>query len=284
MSEPVDLYCNGYVATPIISAFRRRLPAFLDTREFRQREDLIRQTGANPRVLSVALRALQLLGWLEKSMDDGYRLSGRADVDRFGPDLIALYGIDPRQVIQQEPYVRSLIESIDAALLSAAPAGSLAEGAVMVPLILALRESGADGFAAGLDKLDTTLAQKIRKLFVTRRWLSPNGSKLTRAGRLLLEADEFRVVASYRPLLHRIDDLLFGNSSTGPRAGKEISGAAQDCRTYAVGHEEPAEIVRQLQSQGLDAGEKVLYVRSSLKTAIPGGSSQPAEGDRKSVV
>ncbi|MGC2744995.1 MAG: SDR family NAD(P)-dependent oxidoreductase, partial [Candidatus Angelobacter sp.] len=86
-----------------------------------------------------------------------------------------------------------------------------ARGAVMVFLILMLRGSDTAGFRQQLDRIDSNLSHKITALFIQQGWLAADTGELTVSGKALLEASEFNIAESYRPLLHAMDDLLFGD-------------------------------------------------------------------------
>src|SRR5215470_14186228 len=113
MTYLANSYCHGYVATPIVEACRRRgLFKLLDVREFRELAWLIKELEANAGYFTIALEALESLGWLKKNIDGAYRLTGKADgYPELG--LTPLYAVEPEQLIAQDPHARTLREKIE---------------------------------------------------------------------------------------------------------------------------------------------------------------------------
>ncbi|HEY2971011.1 MAG TPA: hypothetical protein VGJ48_00735, partial [Pyrinomonadaceae bacterium] len=215
MLDLASVYCYGYMATPIVEACQRRgLFELLDIREFRERTGLIRELKANAGYFTVALEALESLGWLEKNSDDAYRLTSK--VDRY-PErgLTELYAMEPEQLIRQKSHARTLSEKIEQVFLrsevgeSASP--DPARGSIIVPLAVALRGTDAEDCCENLDRLDPRLSQTIIELFIQQGWLTVDKAELTPSGKALLQCLAFNVAVSYRPVLHAIGELLFGD-------------------------------------------------------------------------
>ena len=215
MLDLLNLYCHGYVATPIIEAFRRHgLFELLGTGSFRRRDWLIRKVRANAGYLTAALHALESLGWLEKDAD-AYRATDRADSDRFDLDLTALYAVEPRQLLLEEGQARQFGEKLEEILRrndeTDSLSATLAYGAIVLPLVMALQQQGAAPFGRKLQRLDARLAAAIRALFVRQQWLADDDGPLTATGEHILGTHVFTIALSYRPMLHAMEELLFGD-------------------------------------------------------------------------
>ncbi|HEX6095134.1 MAG TPA: GNAT family N-acetyltransferase, partial [Thermoanaerobaculia bacterium] len=212
MLDLLNLLCHGYVATPIVEALRRHgLFELLETGSFRRRDWLIRKLGASSGYLTVALHALESLGWLERNGDDAWRATARADSGQFDLDLTALYAAEPRALLRDADPARQLAERIEKVLDRGAD--GLVHGAIVPPLITALQEDGADRFSRTLARVDARLARAIRALFVRQQWLADDGDTLTPAGEHVLQTRVFTIAVSYRPMLHSMEQLLFGDAA-----------------------------------------------------------------------
>src|SRR5689334_8014379 len=110
MLDLLNLFCHGYVATPLIEACRRRgLFGALDGGAFRGRAGLAGELGANAGYLAVALHALESLGWIERNAaGDAVRLTGAAKSEAFDLDLTALYAIEPQRLIDDPGWAAHL--------------------------------------------------------------------------------------------------------------------------------------------------------------------------------
>src|SRR5215813_5569013 len=210
----LSAFCQGYLITPIVEACRRHgLFELLDTREFRERTWLIKELKANTGYFTIALEALQYAGWLEKNID-AYRLTGKVE-NCSELDLTSLYAVPPEQLILPGPHMSMLIAKIEqlfpgreAKQFSAPhPAG----GCIIVPLIVALQGTNSTFLREQFDGIDPVLSQRIFDLFIQQGWLRADKTVLTATGKALVEAGEFNLAAFYRPVLHGIGDLLFGD-------------------------------------------------------------------------
>src|SRR5437763_10459692 len=218
------IYCQGYVSTPIIEACQQRgVFTLLDTDEFRERTWLIKTLAANAGYFTIALEQLESLGWLEKKMD-AYRLTSKTNgfSDR---GLTSFYAIEPERLITQDTgKFKEKIEQVffhpearESALFNPA------QGPIIVPLVVCLQKLNPENFCEELNQFTPALAPAIIELFSRQQWLT--GDQLTASGKALLHSTAFDIAASYRPLLHSMDDLLFGDSARVFRK-KELSGVS----------------------------------------------------------
>jgi acyl transferase domain-containing protein/enoyl-CoA hydratase/carnithine racemase/acyl carrier protein/NAD(P)-dependent dehydrogenase (short-subunit alcohol dehydrogenase family) len=225
MLKLLKFCCHGYVAMPIIeSCHKQGLFTILEGDKFCKRSWLVKELKANEGYFSIALQALESLGWLEKNDKDAYRLIGRSDKDLFGLDLTSLYAIDPETLLKKATYARRLAEKIGKVLLAdkmvSIHGEDLVMGAIIPPLVIGLKylgtlswKEGEDNFCEAIGGLDKKLVQAIEKLFISRNWLTRDKSQLTAEGRRLLHGGEFMQLLAYRPMLYGINNLLFGDST-----------------------------------------------------------------------
>src|SRR5262245_12014043 len=215
MIDLATSYCHSYVGAPIVEACRQRgLFKLLDIGEFRERTWLIKELKANAGYFTIALEALESLGWIEKNVDGAYRLTGKAGGH---PEmgLTPLYAVEPEQLIAQGPHARTLREKIEQIFFRSEAEDSAspdpARGAVIVPLVVSLQRLDASKFCEELTRLGAPLSQTVIELFARQQWLTEDKAQLTVSGKDLLQRGVFNVAASYRPALHGVGDLLFGD-------------------------------------------------------------------------
>jgi polyketide synthase PksN len=68
MLSLINMYCHGYVATPIIEAcYKQGFFSLLDKKKCQKRLWLIKKLKANSGYFTMALQALESLGWLKVS-------------------------------------------------------------------------------------------------------------------------------------------------------------------------------------------------------------------------
>ncbi|UII31931.1 SDR family NAD(P)-dependent oxidoreductase [Fulvivirga ulvae] len=223
MLKLLKFCCHGYVAVPVIEACHKQgLFTLLDKNKYRKRTSLIKELKANEGYFSMALQALESLGWLESNPNDAYRLTDRVDKYLLNLDLASLYTADPEALLRKTAYAAAFGKKIDKILLKDliknTLTASLVRGAILTPLVTGLKQAGAqalkndeDNFAEVLSGLDKNLAQSIEKLFVQQAWMDPDTKQLTPEGRQLLQAEELSEIVAFRPVLHTMSDLLFGD-------------------------------------------------------------------------
>ncbi|MBL6449565.1 SDR family NAD(P)-dependent oxidoreductase [Fulvivirga sp. 29W222] len=222
MLKLLKFCCHGYVAMPVIEACHKHgLFTLLDGNKFHTRKGLIKELKANESYFSVALQALESLGWLEKNDKDAYRLTGRVDKGLLDLNLTSLYAIEPESLTQKVTYAKRLGKQIEKVLLTSPDSNNLGsdlvKGAIIAPLITSLKslntlvlETDKDNFKEVLGQLNKDLAEPVEQLFVRYKWLTNDGL-LTEEGRHILQADVWADVIAYRPMLQGIDQLLFGD-------------------------------------------------------------------------
>lgn len=215
----INRLAHGFVAVPVILACEERgVFSLLDTQGAMEASELIDATGANEGHLHVALRMLEALNWIK--LEDG-RLSvtGSAAERRFIPASIThLYHTPFTSVLSgaaSDSSIRDWLRLSSERWNGASSfTADLIDGPLLLPLLLALCEKGA---AENLLKAQASdLRRDIAALFLARGWADGTieSCHLSNAGRFLLDHISITsTVASYHPMLARMEDVLFGNCS-----------------------------------------------------------------------
>ncbi|MCP5007601.1 MAG: hypothetical protein GY941_27250, partial [Planctomycetes bacterium] len=222
MLSVLNYYSHGYVAVPIIeSSVKRGLFELLDLKKPRNRTWLIEKLKANEGYFTLALQTLESLGWLHTEGDDSYLLTKQAEPDLFSLNLTSLYAVPPEKLLQDSALQKQFLEKIAEVLPHCSPqatlSGKLLEGAVIVPLILALRQIGIPDSLKNFKALPYILRQEIELLFFQREWIKGSKGKwaFTEPGKEIFNKTGVLAIGpSYRPMLFRMDQLLFGDSAS----------------------------------------------------------------------
>ncbi|MCP5005244.1 MAG: GNAT family N-acetyltransferase, partial [Planctomycetes bacterium] len=222
MLSVLNYFNHGYVAVPILeSCVKRGLFELLSLQEPRKRTWLIKELTANEGYFTLALQALETLGWIQKVGNDSYLLNKQAEPDLFSLNLTTLYAVSPENLLQDNTLQKQFLEKIAEMLLHCSPqatlSGKLLEGAVIVPLLLALKQLGLPGSFRDFNKLPHKLRQEIEALFFQREWIKGSKGKwtFTEPGKEIFNKTGVLAIGpSYRPMLFRMDQLLFGDSTS----------------------------------------------------------------------
>ena len=178
----LNSYSHGYVAVPVIGACRRH--------GWLERLDL---SAGNAGFLRVALHMFESLGWGREAAAKSAALPDEAD---------ALYGV-PFAELFTRPESRALLGRTARALASCETT-RLFDGAVMLPLLIALKQGSAT-----LADLDDDVCALLRRNGLLER------NAWTELGTQLIDrAYVMAIAGSYRPMLARMDELLFGDAAS----------------------------------------------------------------------
>jgi hypothetical protein len=222
MLETINIYNHGFVAIPVIFACKRR--GFFDLLAREKAlfcEQMSEQLKANSGHFQVALRMLESLHWLSRNEQEKYSLTPEAANYKAIPeDVLQLYLLPIESYLQgtQPGLLGKWIEcscqrwNIDNPLIA-----DFLDGILVIPLLLALHKYNL--FEEPERKpLFSSLSSPIQKdlieLFTNLGWIELKAGHLTftQAGQFIKErALNTAVVASYTPMLSRMDDVLFGD-------------------------------------------------------------------------
>jgi polyketide synthase PksN len=219
MLSILNTLCHGYVAIPVIQVCRkRRLFARWGVGKGIRFQTLARRAGANPGYLRIALSMLEALGWVSRN-DDTYYPDRKIDFDIIPEGILGLYQIAPEDMFDDTAAQVKLAQGLRA--LRNRPADSddiaiLVEGALLLPILIALRQTAVSGHTPLPRSLHAELKRELCGLFVEKGWGNQTGdvfSFSTTGTELIERAYVMAIAVSYRPMLARMEELLFGNSA-----------------------------------------------------------------------
>jgi acyl transferase domain-containing protein/thioesterase domain-containing protein/SAM-dependent methyltransferase/acyl carrier protein/ribosomal protein S18 acetylase RimI-like enzyme len=209
MLSLLNRYAHGYVAVPVIVSLREHGVLNLLSESIGYPFDrLVADTGANAGHLRIALRLLESLGWCRGDEHEGIWLTETARMHQLVPaQLLPLFDMPI-----SENWVSGLGGDRLAELVGQSANrwgiqderfADMVDGAFFIPLLLSLRQSL---------QLDN---ERIASLFVAHGWATRERElQLSELGRSLLDRIPITgMVASYRPMLARMDQLLFGDAA-----------------------------------------------------------------------
>ena len=184
---------------------------------------LIEQLKANKSYFSIALQALEILGWIEKTQEGFYRLTDTADPDFFSMSLSEVYQVVPAVLLKKQNFKELLLQKLKRLTLLLAQEHSLsvqlAEGAIVLPLLQGLKQLEIPESFEGFQKLPQSLRQAIEAYLVQKQWLhkrskTDSSYQLTEIGtEVFNKVGVLLIPASYRPMLAQMDELLFGDAT-----------------------------------------------------------------------
>ena len=232
MLEILNRYAHGLASVPFLHALRER--GGLDRLESGplSAEQLAQGLSANRGYLDVALRMLVCLEWVRPAADGRYEATPELAHARVIPG-----GIMDLYRFPFDAYVRGdATESLEPWLeLSERRWNSdhpflpdFLDGLVIIPLLLALQtqkrlevierkpKNDEQVVATVRLRVEPHVRRAVERLFVANGWAARAGRTLTlsRAGRFVIERIFITaVLASYRPMFVRADELLFGDAA-----------------------------------------------------------------------
>ncbi len=222
MLEIINIYNHGFVAIPVIIACKKRGFFNLLAREKALScEQMSEQLKANSGHFQVALRMLESLHWLSRNEQGKYSLTPEAaNYQAIPEDILELYLLPIESYLQgkQPGLLGKWIEyscqrwNIDNPLIA-----DFLDGLIVIPLLLALHKYNLleDSETKPLfSSLSSPIQKDLIKLFANLGWieLKTGDWGFTKVGEFIKErALNTAIVASYTPMLSRMDDVLFGD-------------------------------------------------------------------------
>ena len=223
-------YQHGFVAIPVVLACKRHGLFELGQRSSPLPFDvLVKELCANSGHLRVALHMLVSMQWLSHDDDDRYTLTPISELHRHIPeDITSLLSFPMHEYISEHSDRLSLETWVELSgrrwNIQDPTMAHFLDGLLMIPLLLALRERslspGSDHRRESLfAALPSRAGAEIVALLAGKGWLDHADRPLSMGGPALNEAGRFMVgrslitatVASYRPMLTNIAEVLFGN-------------------------------------------------------------------------
>lgn len=219
MLDELNRYAHGYIAVPVILACRRGgLFALLEERGPISVESAADALGANRGYLRIAWRLLRSLGWLEAAGGERFALTDSARTALVIPDeLQTLLDFDFDGYLDGRGSLDAYIRQSEGRWGIDDPvAADLLDGVFVVPLLVmaARRQSLEVEGDAPFAGVPSPARGELQRLFANKEWLSPDAAgPLTSEGRFMLErAMNTATVLSYRPMMKRVGELLFGDA------------------------------------------------------------------------
>ncbi|WP_160717059.1 SDR family NAD(P)-dependent oxidoreductase [Chitinophaga solisilvae] len=223
MLSVLNNYAHGFAAIPVIaSCIKRGLFHTLNERPDISFTEVTLQLQANPGYLRIALHMLESMGWLVRNSQDGYRLSVEADQRLFiPPDIMELMHFPWQEYLQGTAGAYSLEKWISAAIQQwhapGKPVSIFLDGMLVLPLLLSLRKAGLLQEETLFSALSPQVKKELTVLFLHKGWAVENagGIGFSDTGRYLAERIFIAAtLASYRPMLQQIDEVIFGDCKT----------------------------------------------------------------------
>ena len=214
---------HGYVAIPVILACRRAgLFKILQPHESLSWQAIVDGLQANSGHLRVALRLLESLGWVERTEGDGYRLTGESRKQAQVPDDVlhlldipfTAYLDEAGGALDVQPWLK---RSLDGWGVDDDQLRGFLDGLIVLPLFLALRSSGSPHASNPLLGVPESRRGALEAFLLGKDWGKGEGDafELSESGGFLKERIlNAGVVMSYRPLLQKLDDLIFGDCAS----------------------------------------------------------------------
>jgi acyl transferase domain-containing protein/SAM-dependent methyltransferase len=234
MLELLNILAHGYVAVPVILACQKQ--GMLESMSLHEPEDfesLGRRLGANPGHLKVALVLLESLGWVKSGAAGGWlKTPEAARAARLPADLAESLHFPFGEFIDGHCDGAQVVRWFECSKGGWAVGDEtwarLLDGMIAIPLLLGLHERsllavdehGAPGFVTSNLRFEAEIAGFFRD----QGWME--GARLTPRGRFVAERIYITAtVASYRPMLARISEVIFGDCRTG--FGRDEDGFEQ---------------------------------------------------------
>ncbi|MBW4635672.1 MAG: GNAT family N-acetyltransferase [Iphinoe sp. HA4291-MV1] len=226
MLEIINRYAHGFVVIPTILACRKKgLFKLLEEQNLLTLKKIAKWLGANEGHLQVALKIMQSLNWVVQQESGEYSLTDKAKIyQKLPEDILDLYDLEIEAYLmgeQQKSSLRKWIAlsqqrwNVDNLVIA-----DFLDGILVIPVLLALKKNNLlndveDRQKPVLSELSCSVREELYELFISKGWASLKESQifLTDVGRFIVERALITgTVASYKPMLSRISDLLFGNT------------------------------------------------------------------------
>ena len=225
MSAVLNSYLYGYVAVPvIISCIKNNLFKIVSSSEPVHFNDIVENLHANRGHLRVALQMMESLRWISRNDNDEYLLSQKSDIHRKIPeDITKLLSFPMHEYVSKNQKKHSIKKWIAMSAkrwnIEDTMFADFLDGMLAIPLLLALKKNNflvsKDNHQAPLfSVLSPAVREEIIKFFTDRGWLVQEGGAyvFTDTGRFITERISIlEMVASYRPMLANISEVIFGD-------------------------------------------------------------------------
>lgn len=218
MLRVLNQFCHGYTLVPVAVACETGgLFRNLATRGSLSLASLAEAAGANPGPLRVALEMFEILGWV-KAEEGLFSLEPKAEERKaVSASLMSLYEYSPSELVASEAGGEVLAPWLDRAAGGwdcGQPLSLLLDGAILLPVLIGIKQGALfDALKEG-DRSTLPAVEPLRRVLLAKKWATEgegfllNGVGKFMFGRSLVGG----VTVSYRPLLSRMKDMLFGDA------------------------------------------------------------------------
>lgn len=236
--EQLNNYAHGYVAIPTILALREKgFFQCFQNNTGKSLEKLSEILQAKNGHLKVALRILESLEWITCDRDRKYRLTPRSNIYKDIPgEVYRLFHYPFSQIFtgsrelknqingdtgtREELSLRKWVQlSKDRWRITDECLALFADGLLLVPLLVFicknhLIEETAETLNAIFKKIPEIIQRDIIELFINKGWVRKEQTRsyITDIGRFMITHGlNLATVYSYRPMLSKINELIFGD-------------------------------------------------------------------------
>ncbi|MCC5600905.1 type I polyketide synthase [Nostoc favosum] len=226
MLEIINRYAHGFVLIPTIIACRKK--GFFDLLQEQNSltlEKIAKRLGANEGHLQVAVKIMQSLNWVVQQENGEYSLTDKAKISQKLPEeILDLYHLEIEAYLMGEQQKSCLGKWIALSRqrwnVENPIIADFLDGILVIPVLLALKKNNLlndleDRQKPLFSKLSHSVREELYELFISKGWASLKDGQifLTDVGRFIVERCLITgTVASYKPMLSRISDLLFGDT------------------------------------------------------------------------
>ena len=217
--------CLQYISMPIVEVCLRN--GVLQALNADRSQDLVslkKELSLDDSILASALSLLTSLGWIEDT-GAGYRLTGETggESDFFSIDL---YNLDPKKLFETDSRRRLLALQINKFIqvgsVDVECRLNLFEGALLVPILIALKTNGHIDGKPLFSKLPDDIKAALIKLFQYKNWITKRGEfSLTETGEnVLRRAEQVAVATIFRDKLVALNLSLSTQSADTNKTSK----------------------------------------------------------------
>lgn len=216
MLERMNTFIHGYVLIPILLSFRKRGLGNILNKSF----------NVNYGFLSAALKMLHSLGYVTLDSKQNYIVVNNKDNDQFmqqiPEDLLTLYKnpldyFSLKNITFIQPLINKILINVKSIKILHNQQFIL--GPILVPFFIFLRTQNENNVSSYnisnlLDTKDNNTLKMISELLLSAGLISNDDEKLLLNiyGKFMLDrAYNMATACSYRPLLYKIDEVIFGN-------------------------------------------------------------------------
>ena len=214
--KPLGQIQLGYVSIPVLIACKKRgLFDSLHNNIPTSITEIAETLHAHPESLQAAFHLFDSIGWTRLIENRGYVITKDAQPTNIPQELSALYDCSIETLIASPSRQREfaqIIRSVSNRSLDSTKLGSLSEGAIIAPLLLALYPTAKGECSDDFSHFDDSLRHELIGFFAERGWWDSNGERPSwseQGKRMVERANLLAIADSYRPMLSQIEDRLF---------------------------------------------------------------------------